>query len=87
MEALIEKQEINNIIIDYVKNGNPNFSNHDTVPVDESLVELGYIDSFGIIDLVIFLEGKFSIKINDDEINKENFGSINKISNTVLGKM
>lgn len=45
------------------------------------------MDSFGIIDIVTFLEGSYSIKINDDEITKEKFGSINKMAKIVLEKI
>ena len=49
------------------------------IPKDESLVELGYIDSFGIIDLVTYFEKKWKIKIENEEITPEYIGSINKI--------
>ena len=56
------------------------------VPLNESLVELGYIDSFGVIDLVTYLENKWKIKIENEEITKDKFGSINKMVNLVYEK-
>ena len=50
-------------------------------------MELGYLDSFGIIELVTFLEKKYKISILDEELTKEIFGSINKMANLVLKKI
>lgn len=82
-----KKNEIILAIIDYLKTGNPVYKELKEIPLNESLVELGYMDSFGIIDIVTFLEGSYSIKINDDEITKEKFGSINKMAKIVLEKI
>ena len=82
-----KKNEIILEIIDYLKTGNPVYKELKEIPLNESLVELGYMDSFGIIDIVTYLEGSYSIKINDDEITKEKFGSINKMAKIVLEKI
>jgi acyl carrier protein len=82
-----KKNEIILAIIDYLKTGNPVYKELKEIPLNESLVELGYMDSFGIIDIVTYLEGSYSIKINDDEITKEKFGSINKMAKIVLEKI
>ena len=52
-------KEIEKDLIRYLKNGNPILSNMKNISMDESLVELGYIDSFGIIDLVTYFENKW----------------------------
>ena len=85
----MKENEIKSKLVEYLRSGNPVFSNLDyqDIPFDKSLVELGYIDSFGVVDIVVFLEGTYSVKILDDEINKENFGSINKMVNLVLSKI
>jgi acyl carrier protein len=46
---------------------------------DTSLVDQGVIDSFGFIEIVSFLETEFSIAIPDDQINRDHFGSVNRI--------
>ena len=74
-----EKKKILNELLEYLKMGNPLISNLKEIPLNESLVELGYLDSFAIIDLVEFLEKSQKVKILDEEITKENFGSINKM--------
>jgi acyl carrier protein len=82
-----KQNEIVNTIVDYLKKGNPIYADLKEIPLDKSLVELGYMDSFGIIDIVTFLEGNYSITINDDEITKEKFGSINKMAKLVKEKI
>ena len=44
------------------------------------------MDSFGVIEVVGYFEKKYSIKIDDNEITKEKFGSINKMINLVYEK-
>ena len=75
----ISIKQIEDDLISYLKKGNPIIAKIKDIPKDESLVELGYIDSFGIIDLVTYFEKKWKIKIENEEITPEYIGSINKI--------
>ncbi|HNB35013.1 MAG TPA: acyl carrier protein [Anaerolineales bacterium] len=47
---------------------------------DEPLIESGIIDSLGIMTLLSFVEGEFSIEIPGDELLPENFSSIAAIT-------
>ncbi len=47
---------------------------------DLPLLQSGIIDSLGVLDVVSFLEQTFSIKIEDDELTPENFGSIGRLT-------
>ena len=89
MSKLINKlseKEVVNEILNFVMLGNPSLKKQ-KIPLDKSLMELGYLDSFGIIELVTFLEKKFKVTIEDKEITKEIFGSINKMSKLVVKKI
>tara|TARA_Y100001933_G_C18867019_1_gene508365 strand:- start:206 stop:457 length:252 start_codon:yes stop_codon:yes gene_type:complete len=57
------------------------------IPLDKSLLKEGILDSFGIIELVEFVENKWELKIEDEEFNVENFGSIEKIINLIDQKI
>ena len=83
----ITNKEIEEDLIRYLKNGNPNLSNMKDMPMDKSLVELGHMDSFGVIDLVTYLESKWKVKIENKEITQDQFGSINKMVNLVYKKL
>jgi acyl carrier protein len=54
---------------------------------DESFLELGILDSVGVMDLVLFLEQQFTIKVVDREITPENFDTINRIAHFIRSKM
>ena len=74
-------------IIDYFKLGNPKLKNLKEFPTTESLISLGYVDSFGIIESISFLEKNFKIKIKEDEITLDNLGSIDLMSQLVFKKL
>ncbi len=47
---------------------------------NDSLIDSGIIDSFGIMALLGFVEEKFAIKVGGDDLLPENFDSIITIS-------
>jgi acyl carrier protein len=53
---------------------------------DVQLLESGVIDSLGVLDVVAFVERTFAIKIDDDELTPDNFGSIQRLSSFVEQK-
>ena len=53
---------------------------------DDSLFEKNIVDSFGILELVSFIEKKFKISINPSEVTIENFDTINKIVRLIEDK-
>ncbi|MFM9961588.1 MAG: acyl carrier protein [Planctomycetaceae bacterium] len=46
---------------------------------DDSLLEQGLIDSTGVLELVSFIENKFEIKVDDDDLVPDNLDSINRL--------
>ena len=83
----MKKDKVFDLLTTYLKKGNPSLSRIKEIPLDKSLVELGYMDSFGVIDTVAFIENKWKIKIEDEELTKEKFGSINKMVNLIYQKI
>ncbi len=51
-----------------------------------SLLELGIIDSTGVLELVGFLESEYGIEVKDDELVPDNLDSITRIENYVRRK-
>jgi acyl carrier protein len=68
------------VIVDYVISNFPSEYSDETLPLDQSLVELGVVDSFGVVELVTFLEENWSITIEDEDITRETMGSIIKMA-------
>ena len=60
--------------------------NQENIPLDESLLDTGKLDSYGIIELTEFVESNWNFVIPDQEFIIENFGSINKITEYILRK-
>lgn len=46
---------------------------------DESLLDRGVIDSTGVLEIVLFLETRFGVKVKDSEMLPENFDSVDNI--------
>lgn len=46
---------------------------------DESFLDKGIIDSTGILEIVVFLEEEFGVKVADHEMLPENLDSIGNI--------
>lgn len=53
---------------------------------DASLVESGIIDSFGIAELVTFVEEEFGIVLAEDELVPDNLDSVSKLTAFIIGK-
>ena len=83
----LTKKKVKIDIIKFLKSKNPIISKLKKIPEDKSLLQLGYIDSFALIELITFIEKKFHIKIKVNEISPEAFGSINKICNLAFKKI
>ncbi len=54
---------------------------------DQSFLESGIIDSTGVLELVAFIEQRFSITVGDRELLPENLDSIQNVTRFVTGKL
>ena len=52
----------------------------------ESLLETGTIDSTGVLEVVMFLEQTFGMKVHDREMLPENLDSVDRLVQFVLRK-
>ncbi len=48
----------------------------DELQRDDSLLEQGIVDSTGVLEIVAFLEEKWGISVEDEELVPENFDSL-----------
>jgi acyl carrier protein len=81
MEKVEIKRKVENFIAERFI-----FDPEQTVGSDDSLLETGTIDSTSILEVVLFLEENFSIKVDDQDMIPANLDSINKIVEFVYGK-
>ncbi len=54
---------------------------------DDSLLEQGLIDSTGVLELVSFIENKFEIKVEDNDLVPDNLDSINRLIAFIEAKL
>lgn len=53
---------------------------------DESLISGGIIDSFSLVDLALFVEDNFGVRIADSELNANTFDSIAQLTNLIIAR-
>ena len=47
---------------------------------DEPLISSGLIDSFSLMDVALFVEDTFGVRIEDTELNADTFDSLNQLA-------
>lgn len=70
--------EMKELVLNYVKN---EYLDEEEIDLnyDTPLISSGYVDSFSMVSLLVFLENKFKIKIPPSKATPEAFDSVNKI--------
>ena len=51
-----------------------------TIAADEPLISSGLIDSFSLMDLALYVEDTFGVRIEDTELNAETFDTLTQLS-------
>lgn len=54
---------------------------------DASLTRHGVLDSMGVLELIMFIEERFELKVPDEDTLPENFDSIDRIVRYLHGRM
>jgi acyl carrier protein len=54
---------------------------------DESLLEVGVIDSLGVLELIEFVESSYGLTIPDEDVLPDNLDSIANITRYVSGRL
>jgi acyl carrier protein len=74
--------EMKELVLNYVKK---EYIDDDDVRItyDTPLISSGYVDSFSMVSLLVFLENKFKIKIPPSKATPEAFDSVNSIVSLV----
>jgi len=50
------------------------------IAADEALLSSGLIDSFSLMDLALFVEDTFGVRIEDTELNAGTFDNLNQLA-------
>jgi acyl carrier protein len=71
-------EEIKDLILNYVIKEYVEDEDAE-ITFDTPLISGGYVDSFSMVSLLVFLENKFKIKIPPNKATPEAFDSVNRI--------
>lgn len=70
--------EMKELVLNYIKKEYLDEEGKD-LDVDTPLISSGFVDSFSMVSLLVFLENKFKIKIPPSKATPEAFDSVNRI--------
>jgi acyl carrier protein len=54
---------------------------------DEPLISGGLVDSFSLVDLALFIEETFGVRIDDTELNVDTFDTLEQLAALVKNRM
>lgn len=74
----MNQEEIKELVMNYVRKEFIEDTDEE-ISFDTPLISSGYVDSFSMVSLLVFLENKFKIKIPPSKATPEAFDSINNI--------
>ena len=63
------------------------FGRDDRLTNEESFLESGIIDSTGVLELVGFIQEKYDLRLEDEELVPDNLDSINRVAAFVHMKL
>ena len=71
-------EDMKDLILDYIKKEYMEDEDEE-ITYDTPLISSGYVDSFSMVSLLVFIENKFKIKIPAAKATPEAFDSVNNI--------
>ncbi|MFJ3789460.1 acyl carrier protein [Kitasatospora sp. NPDC090091] len=80
---MTSRQEITDSVVLRLRQILPSLG-EDGVVEDKDLRDYPEFDSLGILEVLVWLEGEFSVTIPDEELSVDNFNSIGKIVDYVV---
>jgi acyl carrier protein len=58
-----------------------------SISPDEALLSSGLVDSFSLVDLALFVEDTFSVRIEDTELNVSTFDTLSQLAALIQSRM
>jgi acyl carrier protein len=56
------------------------------IAADEKLISSGLIDSFSLMDLALFVEDTFGVRIEDTELNAQTFDNLTQLASLIQSR-
>lgn len=74
----VKLEEMKDLVLNYVIKEYMD-EEDEVITYDTPLISSGYVDSFSMVSILVFIENKFKIKIPPADATPEAFDSVNKI--------
>jgi acyl carrier protein len=56
------------------------------ITADEPIISSGLIDSFSLMDLALYVEDTFGVRIDDTELNASTFDSLSQLASLIQAR-
>lgn len=56
------------------------------IKTDQAIISSGLIDSFSLVDLALFVEDTFNVHLDDSELNKDVFDTLDQLAELVASR-
>jgi acyl carrier protein len=56
------------------------------IPAEEPLISSGLIDSFSLMDLALYVEDTFGVRIDDTELNANTFDNLSQLAALITSR-
>ncbi|MEA5510552.1 acyl carrier protein [Crocosphaera sp. UHCC 0190] len=87
MSSSLQEQEVQQVVKKHIAEQFMYDKPEVNLDNDLPLIEQGIIDSVGIFQMISFLEDKFQVILDPDEVLLENFETVSAISSFVIDKL
>lgn len=77
--------EVEAVLSEYIRNEvmkRPKFA----LGADDPLISSGLIDSFHLVDMAVFVEEQFGVRIDDTELNADVFDTLNQLAGLIRSR-
>ncbi|MBN1429947.1 MAG: hypothetical protein JXB07_16375 [Anaerolineae bacterium] len=54
---------------------------------DEALISSGLIDSFSLVDVALWVENTYSVKLQDNQLNANTFDTVTQLADLIQSQM
>lgn len=80
------KEKIMLAIAEYLQKEVLHQPNRKLLPTDK-LITSGWVNSFSLVDVSLFIEDKFGVVIDDTELNKDTFDTLEELATLVSSRL
>ena len=80
------QNDIKGILREFINENILSSAGLDSFADTDSFLERGIIDSTGVLELLAFIEEKFHIQVEDEEIIPDNLDSLNNLTSFIMRK-